>query len=101
MTYTENKCVGPSTSVGTQHTFHIQRDGSQQWVVYVDFNRVAVFTADNTGYDMDVGIESNNAVTTSAAWYERNFQAYRNGSWKYWTSGALEKTDSPAPTWDN
>jgi hypothetical protein len=91
--YEENTHSGPSTAVGTQHCFHIQRDGWQQWGVYVDFTRAKTYTAVNTAYDMDVGLESNDRATASAHWCEKNLELYRNGSWGYWTSGTLANTD--------
>jgi hypothetical protein len=85
--YREYQIIGPSTSINTTHTFHIQRDGTDDWGIYVDFiKRRTVYNVFTSSDGMDVGLESDtDDYTESDVWNERSFQYYKNSSWSYWS----------------
>jgi hypothetical protein len=100
-TYREYKIVGPSTNVGTGHAFHIQRDGTNSWGVYVDFALRRTYSGFATSANRtDVGLETNTTASTSSQWNERAFQTYSGTSWNKWTSGSLSQSPGISVSWD-
>ncbi len=94
-TYQEYKIIGPSTAIGTNHNFQIQRDGYNSWGMYVDYTLRRTYSNFATSSDgIDVGLETNNTVSTSATWHNRNFQLYNGTTWKNWTTGSLHNSGS-------
>lgn len=92
-TYQEYKIIGPSTTIGTNHNFQIQRDGSSSWGVYVDYTLRRTYSDFATvSSGVDVGLETNNTVSTSAQWHNRNFQLYNGTTWSDWTTGSLSNS---------
>lgn len=88
--YSEYIITGPSTSTGLNHNYQIQRTGTSDWGVYVDYTLYGTYRNFATSCDRtDVGLETNYTGSTSGEWNERAFQVLKNGSWSAWTSGSL------------
>lgn len=102
-TYKEYIITGPGTGVGTNRTFHIQRDGTNSWGVYVDFVLRRTYSGFATSASRaDVGLETNTTVSTSNQWNERALQTYSGTSWNNWTSGNFVQSSGVGITvsWD-
>lgn len=101
--YKEYKIIGPSTTTGTGRAFHIQRDGTNSWGVYVDFELRRTYSNWSTsGQYVDVGLETNYTGSTSNEWNERSFQLYNGTTWKDWSSGSLYSNHSTiSVSWDS
>ena len=103
--YSEYKITGPSTAVGTNHNYQIQRTGTSSWGVYVDYTLYRTYSDFATSCDgTDVGLETNYSGSTSDEWNERAFQVLKNGSWSSWSNGTIKKEDSAqgiSVTWDS
>ncbi|MCT4596993.1 MAG: hypothetical protein N4A50_03815 [Vallitalea sp.] len=97
------KISGPSTQVGTTHTFQIQRDGNNTWGVYIDYTLRQTWTSGtgSVGFSPHVGLESNNIVSTSSTWNERAFQIYKNGTWLNWSDAILSQSGNASVNWDD
>lgn len=95
------KITGPSKTVGTDHTFQIQRDGTNTWGVYVDYILRQTWTSGTAGQGHwpTIGIESNNLTSYSAQWNERAFQYYAFGSWYNWLSATLSQGGNTRVSW--
>lgn len=93
--YAEYIITGPSTAVGTGHNYQVQRTGTDDWGVYVDYTLYHTYNDFATSCDgTDVGLETNYAYSTSDQWNERAFQVLKNGSWSAWSSGSIKREDS-------
>lgn len=92
--YKEYRIIGPSTAIGYNHTYQMQRDGTTTWGVYVDYILRRSYSWGSTAYGMDVGLETNTTVSTSALWNERSFMQLISGVWKNWASGSLYNNGS-------
>lgn len=103
--YSEYKITGPSTAVGTNHNYQIQRTGTSSWGVYVDYTLYRTYSDFATSCDgTDVGLETNYSGSTSDEWNERAFQVLKNGSWSSWSNGTIKREDSAqgiSVTWDS
>lgn len=100
--YKEYKIIGPGTTTGSGHSFHIQRDGTDKWGVYVDFDLKRTYSSWSTsGQYVDVGLETNYTGSTSSEWNERSLQLYNGTTWNNWGSGTLSFTHSTiSVSWD-
>lgn len=101
--YEEYIITGPSTGINTSHSFHIQRDGTSTWGVYVDFTLRRSYSWETSADRIDVGLETNTTVSSSDEWNERNFQYYENGSWYDWDDGSIIPPDHSSIdiSWDD
>ncbi|WP_164472653.1 hypothetical protein [Cohnella candidum] len=82
------------------HNFQISRDtvnGSTNWTIYFDYNRVATIPAitDTSGISHDVGIESSDSDNSFTSGTYSSAMQYRNtsGSWVTWSSSSATRTD--------
>ena len=90
--YEENTYTGPSTTIGTKHTFTTMKSGTGEWSVYVDGSLVHKYYLTD-GTRMEAGLETNDQATTSATWSEQNFMMFGSGGWEYWKGGFLNNQD--------
>lgn len=94
--YREWTIIGPSTAIGTSHTYQITYLGSNTYAVVVDgkvYGTVANCSPGGTW--VKVGLETNNssAVFDTSSTTNHQMKKYSNGIWSVWPSGNIEIAD--------